>query len=43
MKFYFSIKQFKLKYLIEMTTLASKIVQGQTNVIKCNMVISHLA
>lgn len=43
MKFYFSIKQFKLNYLTETTTLAPKIVQGQTNVIKCNMVISHVA
>lgn len=36
MKFYFLIKQFKLNYLTEMTALAPKIVQGQTNVIKCN-------
>lgn len=43
MKFYFLIKQFKLSYLTEMTTLAPKIVQGQTNVIKCNTMIFHLA
>lgn len=36
MKFYFLIKQFKLNYLDEMTALAPKIVQGQTNVIKYN-------
>lgn len=36
MKFYFLIKQFKLNYLVEMTALAPKIVQGQTNVIKYN-------
>lgn len=43
MKFYFLIKQFKLNYLTKMTTLAPKIVQGQTNVIKCNIVIFHSA
>ena len=43
MKFYFLIKQFKLNQLTEMNTLAPKIVQGQTNVIKCNTVIFHLA
>lgn len=36
MKFYFLIKQFKLNYLTKMTALAPKIVQGRTNVIKCN-------
>lgn len=33
MKFFFLIKQFEMNYLTEMTTLAPKIVQGQTNVI----------
>lgn len=43
MKFYFLIKQFKLNYLTEMTALAPKIVQGQTNVIKCNSDFFSLA
>lgn len=43
MKFYFLIKQFRLNYLTAVTTLAPKVVQGQTHVIKCNTMIFHLA
>lgn len=43
MKFYFLIKQFRLNYLTAVTTLAPKVVQGQTHVIKCNTMIFRLA